>query len=104
MNNTNIISEQKFSVILKRALHTLDDYDVKSDTNITSKTKLREDLNLDSLDIINVIMRLEQKYNIDRLDDNYYKMLTVDDLNKSFTESMIKKQSKVLPYLTQNKR
>lgn len=104
MNNTNIISEQKFSVILKRALHTLDDYDVKSDTNITSKTKLREDLNLDSLDIINVIMRLEQKYNIDGLDDNYFKMLTVADLNKSFTESMIKKQSKILPYLTQNKR
>lgn len=104
MNNTNIISEQKFSVILKRALHTLDDYDVKSDTNITSKTKLREDLNLDSLDIINVIIRLEQKYNIDGLDDNYYTMLTVADLNKSFTESMIKKQSKILPYLTQNKR
>lgn len=47
---------------------------------LSEKTTLDEDLAMDSLDDIEVLMKLEDKYNIDVSDDDASKCVTIGDM------------------------
>lgn len=47
---------------------------------LSEKTTLHEDLAMDSLDDIEVLMKLEDKYNIDVSDDDASKCVTIGDV------------------------
>ena len=53
----------------------------KIDRNdIVPEAHLRDDLGYDSLDIVEFIMRLEEKYDIDIFDEDAEKLITVEDV------------------------
>lgn len=54
--------------------------EIKDDNKITPATKLTEDLNIDSLDTIELVMALEQELNIEIPDEDAEKLLTVQDV------------------------
>ncbi|MCK5212246.1 acyl carrier protein [Candidatus Parcubacteria bacterium] len=57
------------------------DGNCKIDRNdIVPEADLKSDLGYDSLDIIEFIMRLEEKYDIDISDEDAEKFLTVEDI------------------------
>ncbi len=47
---------------------------------ITADTKLREDLNVDSLDVVDLIMKLEDTFNIEVSDEAAAKLISVADI------------------------
>ena len=47
---------------------------------VTQETRLREDLNVDSLDAVELIMDLEDSYKIKISDDDAQKLKTVGDI------------------------
>lgn len=47
---------------------------------LSEKTTLHEDLAMDSLDDVEVVMELEDKYNIDVSDDDASKCVTIGDV------------------------
>lgn len=49
------------------------------EAKITPQTKLNEDLGADSLDALEIIMALEEEFNIEILDEDAEKMRTVED-------------------------
>jgi len=56
-----------------------DKFQVAVDT-ITVDTKLKEDLNIDSLDSVEMVMELEDKFSISIKDEDAAKFLTVGDI------------------------
>ncbi len=50
--------------------------------NITEDTRLIEDLKADSLDIVELVMDLEQRYNIEIPDEELVRIKTVGDIVK----------------------
>lgn len=57
------------------------EFSVKADT-ITAATKLREDLNIDSLDAVELIMSLEEKFAIAISDSDATQLKTVGDIEQ----------------------
>ena len=49
-------------------------------TEVTVDKKLKEDLNADSLDLVELMMNLEEKYHITIADDDLVKMQTIGDV------------------------
>jgi len=47
---------------------------------VTADKKLKEDLNADSLDLVELMMNLEEKYNITIADEDLVKMQTIQDV------------------------
>ncbi len=47
---------------------------------VTVNKKLKEDLNADSLDLVELMMNLEEEYHITIADDDLVKMQTIDDV------------------------
>ena len=84
----NNLSKPEFCIAFRRALYNLTDYDMKSNMVVSPKTYLREDLNLDSLDIVGITCELEHKYNVVILDENYSKLQTVNDFYKWFSHKV----------------
>ncbi|HOJ44814.1 MAG TPA: acyl carrier protein [Bacilli bacterium] len=56
-----------------------DKFQVAVDT-ITVDTKLKEDLNIDSLDSVEMVMELEDKFSISIKDEDAAKFVTVGDI------------------------
>ncbi len=54
---------------------------------ITPETHLQKDLNVDSLDAVELVMELEEKFDIDIKDDDMSKIATVGDLVAFVTKS-----------------
>lgn len=50
------------------------------ETRITLQAKLNEDLGADSLDATELVMAIEEEFNIEILDEDAEKMLTVGDV------------------------
>ena len=48
--------------------------------NVTAATRLREDLNVDSLDAVELIMELEDTFNVKISDDEAQKLKTIGDI------------------------
>lgn len=85
----NSFSEKEFNEIFKRALYQISAYNIGQKLDIKPNTYLREDLRLDSLDIMRIIIELETKYNIRTPDDKHDKIDTVGDMYKMFSNSLI---------------
>jgi len=49
---------------------------------ITESSKFQEDLNADSLDVVELVMALEEKFDIEIPDEEAEKLLTVGDVIK----------------------
>lgn len=56
-----------------------DELNVDAQT-ITNETNLKDDLNVDSLDVVELIMRLEDAFDIEVSDDDAAKLNTVGDI------------------------
>ena len=84
MNTNKYISANIFSKILTRALYKVDGYDIRKNKNIKPETKLKQDLNLNNVDIVQIMMDLERKYNIHISYDYKKPIYTVDDLRRKF--------------------
>ena len=65
-----------------------DQFDVEPDT-ITSETDIINDLGADSLDLVELIMTLEEEYDITITDESVYENKTVGDVAK-FIEALLK--------------
>lgn len=50
------------------------------ETNITSNTNIREDLDIDSLDIVEIIMIIEDEFNVEISDEIIETLNTLGDL------------------------
>lgn len=48
--------------------------------NVTADKKLKDDLHADSLDVVELMMNLEEEYNITIADDELTKMQTINDV------------------------
>ena len=57
--------------------------------NVNAATRLREDLNVDSLDAVELIMELEDTFNVKISDDEAQKLKTIGDI-VSFIEPKVK--------------
>ncbi len=55
---------------------------------VTVDKKLKEDLNADSLDLVELMMNLEEKYHITIADDDLVKMQTIGDVVAYITKVM----------------
>ena len=83
---TRNISENEFvSKVFPRALTNVSEFDLKfAPTVIKPNTMLREDLNLDSCDTMQLIMALETKYNISIKNVYINKLVNVNDIYRCF--------------------
>ena len=66
------ISDQVISMLLKKLN--------KSSDQIKPTTRIKEDLHADSLDIVEILMDIEDKYNVKIADDDFNNIKTVGDL------------------------
>lgn len=48
--------------------------------NVTADKKLKDDLRADSLDVVELMMNLEEEYNITIADEDLTKMQTINDV------------------------
>ncbi len=55
---------------------------------VTVDKKLKEDLNADSLDLVELMMNLEEEYHITIADDDLVKMQTIGDVVNYITKVM----------------
>jgi acyl carrier protein len=55
---------------------------------VTVDKKLKEDLNADSLDLVELMMNLEEQYHITIADDDLVKMQTIGDVVNYITKVM----------------
>ena len=62
-------------------------FDVEEDT-ITSATSISEDLGADSLDVVDMLMSLEDEFNVEIPDDEITKIHTVGELVTYLEEHM----------------
>ena len=60
-------------------------FDVEMDA-ITAQTNIREDLGADSLDLVDMLMSLEDEYDVEIPDEEIEKLVTVGDV-ASFIEA-----------------
>ena len=58
--------------------------------NVNVTTRLREDLNVDSLDAVELIMELEDTFNVKISDDEAQKLKTIGDI-VNFIQPKVKK-------------
>ena len=59
-----------------------DDNLIDEDTAVTLESRLAEDLDLDSLDLVEVVMKLEETAGIEIPDEEAAELKTVDDVVK----------------------
>lgn len=57
-------------------------------SEVTVNKKLKEDLNADSLDLVELMMNLEEEYHITIADDDLVKMQTIGDVVNYITKVM----------------
>lgn len=72
MKNEQNLSEKVISMITKKL--------GKKDGEVTPSTRLVEDLNADSLDIVELLMLLEDEYGIVIADEDAVKLNTIEDI------------------------
>jgi|LauGreDrversion4_2_1035121.scaffolds.fasta_scaffold3691823_1 acyl carrier protein len=53
-----------------------------SKTTFTEASRLKEDIKLDSLDLVELVMECEEKFGIEIPEQNLYSVSTVDDILK----------------------
>jgi len=96
---TRIISESDFSkTIFPEALKSVHHFKANSAVSaIKPSTLLREDLNMDSLDITESIIILEKKYDI-KMPFESYKNHTVNDIYQCFNNAALRKQRAINMY------
>ena len=72
----NISSENRESVVLKTIGDTLD---IKPE-HLQDSASLVKDLNADSLALLNIVMKVEERFKINVPDDEWRKLTTVGDI------------------------
>ncbi len=78
-NEEDIPSERKQEILLKIMPILAKTLQIDED-KITLTSKINEDLSVDSLDTIEIIMALEEEFNIEILDTDAEKMETIEDV------------------------
>jgi len=76
---SEIPEERKQAIFLKIKPIIAGELKIDED-KITLTSKIIEDLGADSLDAIEIVMALEEEFNIEILDDDSEKMKTVEDI------------------------
>jgi len=71
---------------IRHALSTQFDVELES---ITSDTDIMVDLGADSLDLVDLITELEERYNVSITDESIYQCKTVGDLANYFEDLLI---------------
>ena len=89
--------------VLKRALRKLPNYN-EDKMIIKPDTKIRENLNLDSLDIVQTLLTLEHKYNITINFNNVSDFQTVNDVYKSVITALTNKNREIAVLQNTQKR
>ncbi len=84
----------KFLKILMRALYKIDGFDTR--IRIKPESMLKQDLNLNDVDITQIIMVLEQKYKIKIDDKDRHKVITVNDLNNLFNVALLQDMEQIM--------
>lgn len=49
-------------------------------TTMNENSRLREDLNIDSLDVVELVMKLEEEFNIEVSDEDAANLLSIKDI------------------------
>ena len=86
-----------YEKVLIRTLCKLPDYNPYKQT-ITPGSMLRKDLNLDSLDIVDTLCRLGDRYGITLDYGNFDKFQTVSDIYKSVITALTNKNREVVNF------
>jgi acyl carrier protein len=71
--------EQNFMVFEKIRALLSEQLDIEED-EITMESKLAEDLGADSLDVVDLIMAIEDEFEVEVLDEDIEKVVTVGDI------------------------
>ena len=71
--------EQKFMVFEKIRALLSEQLDIEEE-EITMESKLAEDLGADSLDVVDLIMAIEDEFEVEVLDEDIEKVVTVGDI------------------------
>lgn len=74
-----VTEERRQEILLKIKPIIAKELGIKEE-NITLEAKIEEDLGADSLDAIEIIMDLEEAFNIEIMDEDSEKMKTIDDI------------------------
>lgn len=74
-----MISNKEIECFVKNIIIEYFDIDEEKDGKITGKTNIRLDLNGDSLDLIEILMSIEEKYDICISDEELKQNSTIDE-------------------------
>ena len=74
--------------MIDQIIAILSDFTELSPELITTESRLVEDLNLNSLDIVNIVIAFEEEFDIDVPDEDMLSMHTVGDIEKLLTENV----------------
>lgn len=74
--------------MIDQIIAILSDFIELSPELITTESRLVEDLNLNSLDIVNIVIAFEEEFDIDVPDEDMLSMHTVGDIEKLLTENV----------------
>ncbi len=79
--------------IFKKVQQILSKQLKEDETKITPDSRVIDDLGADSLDSMEIVLELEDAYNIEIFDEDMEKMLTVKDIVEHIEEQIQKKQT-----------
>lgn len=104
MKTYNISATDFYNKTFPRALNNIPLFQAPSNTVIKPNTLLREDLNMDSLDIMETVIVLENKYNINLSKADSTRIDTVEDIYNLFVPATTrKKRTEMLYHRAQNR-
>jgi acyl carrier protein len=66
--------------ILKDIIKILEDYGIEDNIPVTFKTKLRDDLGFDSLEILDLVLKMEYHYSLNMDDCDVTEINTISDI------------------------
>ncbi len=76
-NSTIMLTQEK---ILKDIIKILEDYGIEDNIPVTFKTKLRDDLGFDSLEILDLVLKMEYHYSLNMDDCDVTEINTISDI------------------------
>ncbi len=96
--NTKIVAQKNFNKIFKRALYKIPYFEMPANVVIKKNTLLREDLNMDSLDIMETVIELEKKYKMNLYRAQPNAIETVEHVYELFASGIERKERAKMLY------
>lgn len=95
---TKDIAKKNFNKIFKRALYKVPYFEMPANVVITQNTLLREDLNMDSLEIMEVVIALEAEHKMDLYCAQPNAIETVGDVYELFASGIERQERAKMLY------